>query len=300
VRSQGVAGDVYVPFFLSFSFCEAHAYHAIGELLGGEERVETGDKWRGWAGWSDGLIVNIGTEYWEKTDIHPKDLDNWHTDGDWFKHFLDTPEQGLLVITLYSDVNSRGGATYICEDALDHVAQWLYDRPQGTNIWLKDEDGKRALDCIQTCSRFTEMTGKKGDVILMHPLMPHSSAKNHNRNIRIISNPAVSVTEPFNFNREDPSEYSLVELKTLKALGKTSLPGWHITTPREQFRSTTATQAYKDLLVRRELERMQNYAKITGEKVDSAWLDEELTKKHEGAHVTVDQLPTTHQVGLPA
>jgi len=271
--------------------CAPKAWQAMAELLGGEDKIQRqgfGD--RGWVGWSDGLIVNIGSEYWEKTDIAPQELDNWHTDGDWFRHYLDSPEQALLVVTLFSDVNSRGGATYVSEDGLDYVAKWLYERPQGTNIWLKDEDGKRAINwIISDGKKFTEMTGKKGDVILMHPLMPHSAAKNHLRNIRIISNPAASIKEPFNFDRPD-GDYSLVEQKTLKAIGKPSLPGWKITGKREQFRATTATQAYKDLLVRRELQRLQEKAAKTGEKVDSVWLDEEAIKKQEG--VTVDALPT--------
>jgi len=269
--------------------CAPKAWKAMCELLGGEQRVDTQNQYRGWAGWSDGLIVNIGTEYWEQHDIAPKELDNWHTDGDWFRHFLDSPEQALLVITLFSDVHSRGGATYVCEDGIAHVAKWLHDRPQGTNIWLKDDDGSRALDCIPNCSKFSEMTGKKGDVVLMHPLMPHSAAKNHLRNIRIISNPAVSASEPFNFNRADPSDYSLVELKTLRDLGAKSLPDWKITQPRERFRASTSTQAYKDILVQRELARLQEQAKKTGEKVDSVWLDNETTSKHEG--LTADKLP---------
>ena len=58
------------------------------------------------------------------------------------------------------------------------------------------EDG-RALDAqhnffndvIQECSdeSFHEMTGKKGDVILMHPLTLHSASKNGRRKIRRFS-----------------------------------------------------------------------------------------------------------------
>ena len=63
------------------------------------------------------------------------------------------------------------------------------------------------------------MTGEIGDVVLMHPLMMHSASKNHLREARIITNPPVALREPFNFNRENPDDFSLVELKTLKALG---------------------------------------------------------------------------------
>ena len=49
--------------------------------------------------------------------------------------------------------------------------------------------------------------------------MVHSASINHTRIPRIITNPPVSLKEPFNFNRDDPDEYSLVEKKTLRALG---------------------------------------------------------------------------------
>lgn len=88
-------------------------------------------------------------------------------------------------------------------------------------------------DIVKQCSEFHEMTGKIGDVILMHPLMVHSASRNSLRIPRIITNPPVSLNEPFNFNRKNPEEYSLVELKTLHALGKERLQDWHATGPRE-------------------------------------------------------------------
>lgn len=74
------------------------------------------------------------------------------------------------------------------------------------------------------------MTGKVGDVILLHPLMLHSASKNGLRNIRIITNPPVSLLEPFNFDRgPNEDDYSLVELKTIRNLGGIEkLKGWRI------------------------------------------------------------------------
>jgi hypothetical protein len=53
----------------------------------------------------------------------------------------------------------------------------------------------------------------------MHPLMLHSASHNNLRIPRIITNPPAAVRESFVFDRPDPSDYSLVELKTLHALG---------------------------------------------------------------------------------
>jgi hypothetical protein len=88
---------------------------------------------------------------------------------------------------------------------------------------------------VKQCSDFHEMTGKIGDVVLMHPLMAHSASRNSLRIPRIITNPPVSLNESFNFNRENPEGYSLVELKTLQALGKKRLQGWQATGPRERI-----------------------------------------------------------------
>lgn len=88
---------------------------------------------------------------------------------------------------------------------------------------------------VQQCSQFHEMTGQVGDVILLHPLMCHSASRNSLRIPRIITNPPVSLRQPFNFDREDPSQYSLVERKTLQALGKQRLEGWKTTAERERI-----------------------------------------------------------------
>lgn len=89
---------------------------------------------------------------------------------------------------------------------------------------------------VQGCpeSSFHEMTGSLGDVILLHPLMLHTASKNGRRLARIITNPPVSLREPFNFDRADPSQYSVVELKTIQDLGgPDKLRGWKITGERE-------------------------------------------------------------------
>jgi len=81
-------------------------------------------------------------------------------------------------------------------------------------------------------SSFVEATGQIGDVYLLHPLMLHSATNNLRRDIRVITNPPVSLAEPFKFYRgEGEGEYSLVERKTLKDLGKKEgegLKGWKI------------------------------------------------------------------------
>ncbi|KAF4623510.1 hypothetical protein D9613_001664 [Agrocybe pediades] len=220
------------------------AWAAIKDLVGGEDRIH-----KDASTWGDSFIVNLGTEEWEKTKepLPPQDLDNWHVDGDFFIHYLDSPEQALLVIPIYSDIEPMGGGTMICPDGIDIIANYLAKHPEGVRVTplsftpstskfedYKDDPGYWShLNEIKKCSRFVEMTGEVGDVVLMHPLMMHSASKNHLRVPRIITNPPVSLVKPFNFDRENPDDYSLVELKTLKALGVERFP-FQITTERRR------------------------------------------------------------------
>lgn len=96
------------------------AWAAICELLGGEDRVAAHS-----ATWNDAFIVNLGTEESQGKWPHPADLDGWHVDGDFFIHFLDSPEQGLLVIPLFTDIQEHAGGTMVCSDAIKKIAQHL-------------------------------------------------------------------------------------------------------------------------------------------------------------------------------
>ena len=75
------------------------------ELLGGEDRIDPAA-----SAWGDSFIVNLGTPALAEagpplpTAASPAELDNWHIDGDFFVHFLDSPEQALLVIPVFSDI----------------------------------------------------------------------------------------------------------------------------------------------------------------------------------------------------
>jgi hypothetical protein len=92
---------------------------------------------------------------------------------------------------------------------------------------------------------FREAHGNVGDVYLLHPFMLHSASRNLLRTVRIITNPPVSLKEPFNYNRVDPSEYSLVEKKTLHDLGRPEgLPEWKITMPRERLTPARVMVSY--------------------------------------------------------
>jgi hypothetical protein len=111
------------------------------------------------------------------------------------------------------------------------------DDPTHTDYEGRDFWTELARNPVKTGDEsFFEATGQVGDVYLLHPFMLHSASKNLLRNHRIITNPPVSLKEPFKFDMEDKGEYSLVEQKTLNDLGMPDgLKGWKITKERREW-----------------------------------------------------------------
>ena len=105
--------------------------------------------------------------------------------------------------------------------------------PRGQKAKVEPEGLNWYIETIQSCNNFVEAHGNVGDVYLLHPLMLHSASNNSLRIPRIIINPPVSLKEPFNFDRENPEDYSIVERKTLQEIGKERLVGWKIRGERE-------------------------------------------------------------------
>ena len=75
------------------------------------------------SGVQDNLIVNLPdpAQRWWPPEDWGTNVEGWHKDGDWFRHFLDSPEQALLVIVFWRDVTADQGATYA---AIDSVGRW--------------------------------------------------------------------------------------------------------------------------------------------------------------------------------
>lgn len=183
-------------------------YGAFCDLLGGEDRIAQPVKW------ADGYIVNfhLGAE---REWVPPSpEAGGWHKDGDFFWHFLDSPEQGLLVIVVWRDIEPKGGGTFIAPDSVKPIAEYLNAHREGIHPF-ENEFG----NLITQSQDFREVTAKAGDVIIMHPYMLHASSQNHSGKARFITNPPVALKEPMNFNREDPADFSPVEQVVLNALG---------------------------------------------------------------------------------
>ncbi|MBA3686492.1 MAG: phytanoyl-CoA dioxygenase family protein [Planctomycetes bacterium] len=179
------------------------AWAAACQLLGGAERIEdpvtvTGD-----------LVMNFPMR--PGTPSTPPS--GWHVDGD-FNHFIDSPECGLLAIVLFSDVLPDGGPTWIAPDSIGPICADVLAHPQGLSAWtMRAERGYH-----RQCRRFVPLVGAAGSVVLMHPLMLHSSSLNTRDCARAIRNLFVPLREPMRF---DPAARPLspVERATLSALG---------------------------------------------------------------------------------
>jgi hypothetical protein len=208
---------------------------ALCDVTGGEDRIDrrimeiesqhftTIDSTE----WSDAFVVNFrrgADRPWVKPSF---ESGGWHKDGSFFRHFLDSREQGLLTIVYWSDVAPRGGGTFIATDSIRRVARYLADHPEGVDPSF--DFGQ----LVAECGEFEEVTGEVGDFIILHPYMLHASSNNHSGKVRFMTNPPVVLKEPMNFNRENPDDFSLIERATLHALGKERYD-FRPTAPREE------------------------------------------------------------------
>ncbi len=196
---------------------------AACQLLGGEDRVVTPYTW------GDSFIVNLSEGADRPWAPAGPEVKGWHKDGDFFLHFLDSPEQGLLTIVLWTDVVHQGGPTYIAPDSVGVIARYLAEHPEGVG-----PNDFNFRDLIRQCSQFVEATGKAGDVFLMHPYMLHAVSQNVLRRPRMITNPPIALKEPMNFNRKSPADHSPVERAVLRALGNERLD-FKPTSPRKNI-----------------------------------------------------------------
>lgn len=213
------------------------AWDAILDVVGGEDRLEhqvmkidsrhfsTINS----SIWSDAFIVNFHRGSDQPWAPPSADVGGWHKDGSYFRHFLDSREQALLTIVLWSDMLHQGGGTFIAPDSVRVVARYLADHPEGVHPSEFDFAG-----LIRQCTQFEEITGKAGDFVILHPFMLHASSQNVIGVPRFMSNPPIVLREPLNLNRARPEEFSLLERATLHYLGVDRLD-FQPTAARESF-----------------------------------------------------------------
>lgn len=178
---------------------------AICDLLGGPERIET-------RSWNNYLIVNVNAHAHLDVPGPAPDWDSWHIDDPNPATRLDAIKNGLVCVALFSDLLPRSGNTWLAPDSVGRVARKLAQHPEGYDFCAD-----RGEHITMECERFHEVTGKAGDLLMMHPLMMHSSSPNPSGRIRWMGNPMVYMREPLDPFRPE-AELSPVELAIRRAI----------------------------------------------------------------------------------
>ncbi|XEV04444.1 hypothetical protein FSHL1_009731 [Fusarium sambucinum] len=207
------------------------AWEAICELSGGEDRMDPEGCF-----WSNGFIVNLGDAAYEGKETPLEDLDVFHVDGQFFVYYLDSTDQAILCVPLWTDVLPGGGPMVLCLGSVATIAKWFdprFDDTYGSYFGWANE-----VAWANGC--FDLAIGKVGDVFLLYPFLIHSTICNKKRLFRAIINSKTSLKEPYRLYRTD-GNYSVLEQSIRHGLMKKNvtendLMNWHITAPREGFK----------------------------------------------------------------
>jgi hypothetical protein len=142
----------------------------------------------------------------------PVPLCGWHVDGNWFRHVVDCPKQGLLVMGLFSDVPAGSGGTVVAQGSHIRAAQVMADHPQGLT---HRELFEQVL--AQPIGHFAELTGQAGDVVLCHPFLFHTRGFKRHGGPRFQSNVEAPLCQPLELDG-NPARRSILELSVHAAL----------------------------------------------------------------------------------
>ena len=187
------------------------AWEVICELLGGEDRIDTRT-----SDFANNFNLNINRGADEPWEGPSAESPGWHKDGWFFRHFLDSPEQALLCLVIWRDIQPRSGGTFYAPDSVPLVCKELLAHPEGlphTHNWAR---------MIHDCKDFREITAGTGDILILHPYMLHAPSQNPSGRIRFMNNKVVSLNAPMQFNRAE-GDYTALEASILQALDLESL-----------------------------------------------------------------------------
>lgn len=211
------------------------ALAAVEDLVG---RGRVREPWN----WT-GFIVNVSIGR-DRPWSMPGVGQGWHVDGDWYQHFLDGPEQGLLTLEYFNDVGSHSGGTVVCEGSQSYVAELLAEHPEGLT---PSEFMRLSMERIPFGDLpKTEITGPVGTVVLCHPFLLHASSPNTDGPPRFAFNASVTLTEPNRFDRIEGA--SVVERSIQSVFGKpfefkATGPRTHYSPDRSKYERKAATTA---------------------------------------------------------
>ena len=132
----------------------------------------------------------------------------WHVDGHWFTHYPFSAEVGLVAVMLFSDVEPNGGGTAVAErshiDVLQTLCSFGLDGSRNTALARATLQAGHRYDVV-------ELTGRAGDVVLLHPLLLHARSSNLSRPSlggapwRLIAHPSIGLRQPLDLGGPGPA-----------------------------------------------------------------------------------------------
>jgi phytanoyl-CoA dioxygenase PhyH len=136
----------------------------------------------------------------------------WHIDID---SHVNSPGLGLFCVELFTDIKPGGGGTAVRVGSHRYTARIFAETEPGRltpcELELRSIASTRYLPVV-------EVTGRAGDVIMMHPFTVHASSPNTSDRVRIAAVKLIGLYEPMNLKRQDIVDYSPVERAIVDAL----------------------------------------------------------------------------------
>jgi ectoine hydroxylase-related dioxygenase (phytanoyl-CoA dioxygenase family) len=156
-------------------------------ITGAYDQLLGGDRWRFREAYGWWPVLFPG----HLAGAPPADL-GWHVDGMHKARRIDSPEQGLVTLFLFSDVAVGDGGTALRPGSHHTVARVLA---------AAGPSGVAAGALAQRLPRLgrepvVELTGSAGDLALLHPLLIHAVNANRGSSVRFACNPHVSLRAP--------------------------------------------------------------------------------------------------------
>jgi hypothetical protein len=225
---------------------------AAGELLGGWDRIADPTPI------TDCFIVNTPVDgngqgpsdtraQWHAPTRESRE---WHIDGDWFRHYLDSAEWALVALVSWTDSHLRGGATLVAPGSHALVSRYLAQHPEGIDRFN--------FGCLLPPDfEFTQIEMKAGDVLLLHPHVLHCSSMNTLDSTRVVSSCVFSCREPLSLDGR--RALSVVERAILRNLDCETISFVRTREPRYSVPNRSAEYA-KSL----RLERLAIRARLGG------------------------------------
>lgn len=142
---------------------------------------------------------------------------SWHVDGHGYQHVAQSPEVGLVLMFLFSDVQEHGGGTALAPRSHSTVADLLLCAGDAGVAGPKLSAAARQRVDLHN---IIEATGRAGDVLLAHPFLLHARSKNLNNSVRFMCHPVVPLYEPLRLfpHPPDPTPVERVALNACQDL----------------------------------------------------------------------------------